>query len=744
MFLNSKHFLEKIYKQETLVLVLLVPLYILGYYIATITHRLPTDISPVWPPTGLILAAVLIYERKALLPAVAGVLLGHFLIYDIPFSFIPISVLANAGAPWAALYVKNWILKDTDPFEESMGGLYKLLALGLFVSFTGGLIGVSGLCFINALPWSNFPRSLFIWTLGNFMGVLVCAPAFLHLFLLLRKKLRIHQKINHLLTREQAFWILMIVLSFLSISLFSEDNSPQLDTLGFLIMGMLIWSAIRFPPIFTEITVMIIVLTLWTFIGLGAPGFPQPSNDAQITTLLLFTGVSAFFPVLIAITIQQSRYLQTRLKHQANHDSLTGLLNRRGFEQHVIEFLETEEGPLSAGMIFLNMDHIKVVNDSCGHLAGDHLLDQIAFLLQSEFKREAFVGRFGGDTFSVFSFHIDETKLSTSCDKIRQQIQDYRFFWEGEAFALSASLGAVHITTPRSISVLLSKADMACHLAKEKGGNTLVLLNAEDHTLDTKKGHWSLFGRIGYALDHNEFSLFAQPIIPLHPGETGRHYEILLRMRSKTGELILPDLFIPIAEQNHIMRSIDYWVTDHVIEFLEAHPSLVKRDNLFSVNLSGQSINSPNFQDDLIKRLAHSKIPGSILCFEITESATIQNLKMAKRFLNQIKAYDCKFALDDFGKGFSSFSYIKHLPVDFIKIDGSFIRDSFDSEVDQAMIRAISDIAKSLGLQTIAEYVCSHELNELMSYLRIDYAQGTFHGEAELLENILDTESDTP
>ena len=730
-------FSKRIFFNENLILLLIVPLFMLGFKVAIIAYKIPISIAPVWPPTGLGIAAVLIYEKRAFAPLAAGILLSHLLIFPIPLGFIPFSFVVNAIIPVMALSLRNGVLKSVNVLEESTLSLMKLLLIGLIISGLGGIIGVTGLCLNHLEKWENFFNSLLVWTLGNSFGVFVCAPALLRVFLLLRKHFQIRVKIRTYMDVERTFWICLILAGFTILPYTSYWNSQYLMAMGFILLSMLTWSALRFQPVFTNIAVMVTVLSIWTLIGYKTPGFPYPETLPEAVSLLLYIGMIAFFPIFISITTHQGRLLQKRLAHQANHDSLTGILNRRGFEQEVVAFLEKSNGPISAGMVFMNIDRLKIINDSCGHLAGDHLLEQIAFFLQSQFTTNAFISRFSGDTFSLFIYQIEEGMLRNEMEILRKKIQDYRYIWEGETYAISVSIGIVYLITPRSLSILLAKADMTCHLSKESGGNQITFLNVEDQTLDQKRRRWSIFSRLGKALESNSFILFAQPILPLQKKNAPKHYEILLRMHDEDGAIMLPNEFLPVAEQNHLMRNLDFWVVDHTLKFLEAHPQILKRKNLFCINLSGQSINSTSFQDNLIKRVSSSTVPGSLLCFEITESATIQNLKMAKRFLDNIKSFNCSFALDDFGKGFSSFSYIKNLPIDYIKIDGSFIRDSFDSEVDQAMIKAVAEIAASLGLKTIAEYVCSDEINELVTYLKIDYGQGSFLGNPDYLEKIL-------
>lgn len=735
--MKLNHFFNRIQMKELWIIALVIPVFMVLFKVAVVAYSLPVDITPIWPPAGLSVAAVLVYGRRAFPALALGISLSHLFLFPVNPSFFCFSFTVNAILPFFAIWLQKHVLRQDDILEESVDGIRKFLLVGFIIAVLTGFVGVTGFYSTGMASVSNFPKSWLIWTLGDSLGILVTGPAFLRIFLLLRKHLQIRKPIQTYLDTERLFWICLILAAFSILPYTSYWNSQYLLSMGFILLGLLLWSALRFQPIFTKTAIMVIVLTIWSLIGLQTPGLPYPSSTPEVINLLFFSAIVAFFPLIIAITTQKSRILQKRLSHQAYHDGLTGLLNRRGFEEETVAFLEARKGPLSAAMVFLNLDRLKQINDSCGHLAGDHLLEQVGFFMQAHFTENAFIGRFSGDIFSILLYQTDEDSVNLKLESLRQKIQDYRFIWEGERFSVSASIGAVYLITPRSLSILLSKADMACQISKEAGGNKVTLLNVEDHTLDQKRRRWSLFGRIGKALETDSFLLYAQPIVALQRGNFPHHYEILLRMKDNEGNVLLPGEFLPIAEQNHLMRHIDYWVVDHTLQFIEAHYSRFKSDILFTINLSGQALNSRSFQDKLVERISKSSIPGSTICFEISENATIQNLRMVQRFFERVKSFNCSFALDDFGKGFSSFSYLKLLPVDYIKIDGSFIRDAFDSEMDQAMVKAIAEIGSSLGLKTIAEFVCSEELNELMTYLKIDYGQGSFLGDPQELHSLL-------
>jgi diguanylate cyclase (GGDEF)-like protein len=431
----------------------------------------------------------------------------------------------------------------------------------------------------------------------------------------------------------------------------------------------------------------------------------------------------------------------SRLSHQAAHDALTGLPNRREFELRLERaLLVAREQNQMHTLCYLDLDQFKVVNDTCGHVAGDELLRQLAVLLQTRLRERDTLARLGGDEFGVLllNTHLDQAMLVA--DSIRQLVKEFRFVWRDKSFAIGVSIGLVPIfAESEGLASLLSYADAACYAAKDRGRNRVHVYQAEDADLLKRQGEMQWVSRITRALEENQMRLYAQPILPLYPQrEAGMHYEILLRMLDDDGELILPMAFIPAAERYNLMPSIDRWV---ISAAFSAFPALFwqaqNSPSICTINLSGHSLCDEKFLDFVERQFSINKIPYQAICFEITETAAIANLTEAIRFIQALKAKGCMFSLDDFGSGLSSFAYLKNLPIDFLKIEGAFVRDMANDPMDRAMVESIHHIGHVMGLKTIAEYVESEVILECLKQVGVDFVQGNWLLEPQPLSNLL-------
>jgi diguanylate cyclase (GGDEF)-like protein/PAS domain S-box-containing protein len=431
--------------------------------------------------------------------------------------------------------------------------------------------------------------------------------------------------------------------------------------------------------------------------------------------------------VLVFHDVSESRELNRRLSYAASHDVLTELVNRREFEQRLERALKSAKArETSYAVLYLDLDQFKIVNDACGHNAGDALLKQIGSLLKSKIRWRDTLARLGGDEFGVLLESCTMDEALRTAETLRENISDYRFVWDDRTFRLGVSIGVVPITAATDdVASLLSAADSACAAAKDAGRNRVYNYQENDIDLIKRRKEMQWAARISNALDENRFELFRQTIEPLQAsGEAGAHYELLIRMRDESGQLIAPGLFIAAAERYGLMTQIDRWVIAQAFAWLVSEADERERLSLCAINLSGQSLADEKFLPFVIEQFQKSGLSGSCICFEITETAAIASYSQANRFIHALKELGCRFALDDFGTGLSSFGYLKHFPVDFLKIDGSFVKEILHDPIDREMVRSINEIGHLTGKRTIAEFAENQEIITMLRGMGIDYAQG--------------------
>ena len=428
--------------------------------------------------------------------------------------------------------------------------------------------------------------------------------------------------------------------------------------------------------------------------------------------------------VLVFHDVSQARQMAVEMSWQATHDALTGLVNRREFEHRLSEAIKRcWQEQVTHIFLYLDLDQFKLVNDTCGHLAGDELLRQLTHLLHGRIRDIDTLSRLGGDEFGVLLEHCSLEKGLEIADTLRTLVREFRFVWEEKIFEVGVSIGLVLIDEQiESADKALSLADLACYAAKDLGRNRVHVYQADDHELARRHGEMQWAARISRALAENRFTLYRQQIRPVRDEQREPlHFELLIRMLGEQDELILPSQFIPAAERYNLMPNIDRWVIEHCFRYLSRHHDGQTR---FTINLSGMSLGEEATLDFIRERMRHYQIDPLCLCFEITETAAIANLVKASRFINSLKSLGCRFALDDFGSGLSSFAYLKNLPIDYLKIDGSFVKDMVDDPIDRAMVSAIHQIGQAMGIRTIAEFVENGAILEQLRAIGLDYAQG--------------------
>lgn len=420
---------------------------------------------------------------------------------------------------------------------------------------------------------------------------------------------------------------------------------------------------------------------------------------------------------------------ENKLSYQASHDVLTGLTNRREFEVQLRACLESaKEHNYEHALLYLDLDQFKVVNDTCGHVAGDELLKQLSSVMSSHLRAADTFARLGGDEFGVLLVKCPEKNARIVADMLRQTVKDFRFIWQERIFELSVSIGIASITAESENEAdLLSAADVACYTAKEKGRNRIHIYVTHDEELVKRHGEMHRVSDINSALKEDRLSLYVQEILPLSAARKNvSHFEVLVRMTAEDGTLLLPGAFLPAAERYNLMPGIDQWVIDRAFKYLSLGLPVEKwtEQSSLMINLSGHSLNAPDFLGYVQNKLDEYQIQPDRICFEITETVAVANLSSTIKLINVLKGKGCEFALDDFGSGVSSFSYLKNLPVDYLKIDGEFVKDMTEDSVDYAMVETINKIGHLMGNRTIAEYAESEQILNSLKKIGVDYAQG--------------------
>ncbi len=430
--------------------------------------------------------------------------------------------------------------------------------------------------------------------------------------------------------------------------------------------------------------------------------------------------------VMVFQDVSQERKLSRQLSYQACHDMLTGLFNRRMFEEQLeAALLNVAHENRHHALCYIDLDQFKIVNDTCGHVAGDELLRQLSDLLKSCIREGDVIARLGGDEFGILLENCALKEAALVAEHVRQTVKDFRFAWKERIFEIGASIGLVGINAEnKELATILASADMACYAAKDMGRNRVHVYEPSDAMLTERHGqmHWA--GRITKALDENRMVLYEQPVIGIKNSDLQiKHCEVLIRMRDEQDAIIQPDSFIPAAERYNLMVTIDRWVIKQV--FIQMGPcSYDIMDKVIAINLSGTSLVDEGLLDYILDMAETYKTDLHRVCFEITETAAISNLAKATQFIRALKSRGCKFSLDDFGTGLSSFTYLKNLPVDYIKIDGSFVVDMINDPIDRAMVDAIVRVGHVMKVKVIAEWVEDEKTLVLLKDMGVDYVQG--------------------
>lgn len=443
-----------------------------------------------------------------------------------------------------------------------------------------------------------------------------------------------------------------------------------------------------------------------------------------------------FLSNVIREATHKAQQKQAQISYQASHDALTGLINRREFERRLeMALQEAEFKRTTHSMLYLDLDQFKVVNDTCGHNAGDALLQQLAITLQARLRQNDVLSRLGGDEFGVLLENCSGEPALRIAEILRQAVSGFRFVWQDKTFSVGVSIGLVTFGGEGlSVSDVFSIVDGACYVSKDLGRNRIHVYSPDDVELAERKGQMNWVGRITQALEENRIVLYRQRIVSLQGASDARHYEVLLRMLDEDGRQISPMAFIPAAERYNLMPTIDFWVIRTAFAYYARNCHYQAQGCSLAINLSGATLGEEKLLPYIREQLARFNVPPTAICFEITETTAIAKLALAGKLIGELRQLGCRFALDDFGSGMSSFGYLKNLPVDFIKIDGAFVRNLDSDPIDRAMVEAINNIGHVMGIKTIAEFVETEAVADELRRMGVDYAQGYWIGRPEPMD----------
>lgn len=445
--------------------------------------------------------------------------------------------------------------------------------------------------------------------------------------------------------------------------------------------------------------------------------------------------------VLVFHDVSHARAMAIKLSHQASHDALTGLLNRHAFETRLQQLLDNTKRENSYHTLcYMDLDQFKIVNDTCGHAAGDELLRQLSVELRAQVRGSDILARLGGDEFGLLLEGCGKDMSELIVGKLLQTTRDFRFRWQEQTFSVGVSIGVVSVHAEcGGLVEIMRAADSACYAAKDGGRNRIYVYQPNDHEVALRRGEMQWVSRITKAIDEDRLRLYYQTIQPIIPDTHGAHYEILLRMLDEDGNIVSPASFIPAAERYGLMPAIDRWVIENTfIKLGKLYRGESKQLlHTCSINLSGTSWANEDLVGFICEMAGRYRVPARLICFEITETAAITHLSKAIAFIRELKSVGFRFSLDDFGSGVSSFGYLKQLPVDYLKIDGGFVRNMIDDKIDHAMVETINNIGHIMGIKTIAEFVESETILERLTTMGVDNAQGYAIAKPRPLDEII-------
>lgn len=699
---------------------LLTGLYFAGAVIAAFYLRMPTDVTLFWPAAGIGLAVVLRYGLGYVLTIPLAMLVFHLFLLPVPAAFLPFSVgsktLATLFAGW---YVRKRISGRRIHLDTADGLL--LLRGGLLLSATSACIGAFGMIHAGMAQWHDAGRIAVQWALGDLLGVASVSPVLLYLFFndgtspVLRGKPA---------TRvEMAAWCVLLVAMLGVVYFVGLLGSHYPLALASLPLSLLLWSAVRYPPLLTLVATSLVIICVSLMTGLGLGGFERPQTLHDSVLMMSMLVVYSIIPALLLASRQEHAHASTALKQRATCDTLTGLLNRDTFEEQARQLLAGDGQTFT--LLYADLDHFKLVNDSATHVAGDEMIRRVAGLFRDEFGQDAPVARTGGDEFAAL-LPMDERTANTRARRLLTAIEGLRIAWLGQNLGTTGSIGLATSKAPHmTFDELLSLTDAACFAAKELGGNRsfAAASNPEDIRIRTRAMHSAMAAR--EALDQRRIALWCQPIVDLcNPQPMQSHFEVLVRWLDGDGNLRPPAEMVAAAERYRLGPRLDRYVLDATLTWLEQNPAALAQVRQCSINIGGTTLVDEDFGDYFAARLRRGPLRPEQVCLEITETSVVRDMTRARRFIDRVGNLGCRFALDDFGTGFCSFGYLRDLDVDYLKIDGSFVRDLDNGGLSEAVVKSITDIAHVLGKRAVAEQAETDSQLEHLRRIGVDYAQG--------------------
>jgi diguanylate cyclase (GGDEF)-like protein len=702
----------------------LVGLYVAGVAFVVQFVVTPNRVTLFWPMAGLAFAVVIRYGLRWVLFVPVAVLIAHLTpVSPVDPGFIPFSLASNTLGTLAG----GWLVRRHPlPAQMDIHFAFRAVRGGLLMAAISASIGVVGLVASGFIPQAAVADALVKWFLGDLLGVVSIAPALLLLGFGVREDARaVHDYGSE---GEALAWNIALALSFLLMAWGGAYGSAYALGLSSLPLAVMVWSALRFPPLRTAIAVALTVMLIGVLIGLDVAGFMAPSRPLDSAILLAYLCLNAILPMILALAVHERRTATGLMLRRASTDMLTDLPNRSAFEAQVRRILADPNEPPVA-LAYIDLDNFALINDTASHEAGDALIASVADTLRAERREGDLLAHLGADEFAVLLRNCNATMARERANTLVRAIEITRCVWSNQVLQTTASIGVVPVRPGEAgFPELLSQADAACFTAKELGGNRVTLAGAIAGEDRTSAMRWAV--RIRDSLDRHRFELFAQTIQPLQDaapqprGGRDFHFEILLRMREDRGDVLSPVHFMSAAERFRLGVRIDREVVDGTLAWLEQHPESAARVDTCSINLTAEALVDEGFIGFVAERLRRSRFPADRLCLEVTETSAVRDLERAQRFINEMRALGCRFALDDFGTGFCSFAYLRSLDVDYFKIDGSFVREMDTSPLAAEVVRSITHIAHLLDKRTIAEHTESRALLESLRALGVDFAQG--------------------
>jgi diguanylate cyclase (GGDEF)-like protein len=711
--------------ESSLRFIIFVGLYLAGAWLATLFLDAPDQVTLIWPSAGLALAVLLLFGMHWWPFIAVSVLLLHLFLAPVPWLFVPFSIMANTVG---ALLGAWWVQRFYPQVPTSLRVRYGFAVLGgaLILALSAALIGSVGLTQAGMVPTEGLGVAAGKWMLGDLFGCIAVTPAVMLIVQTARQRGAPPLPIDYPGVQEKAVWALALTGSVGVVLLAGRYGGAYALGVASLPLALLLWSALRFEAIYTAVATMALALFVTSVAGLGLGGFTPPTGLIDSAILLAFMCVNAGVPQLVAAASHENRVAALKLFKRATTDPLTGLPNRTAFEDTVRALLDFRRAEPMA-LAYLDLDQFKVVNDIASHAAGDELIRELSGLLRAELNEADVLARTGGDEFALLIRRCSPGQIDDRLQHLRQVVGSFRLASREHLMAVTVSIGAVPFRAGRfGFDALLAQADAACFTAKELGGNRVVIADPGRGEVHERTVAMRWVMRLNRALEHDGFHLHCQPIAALKSNEGGeRHFEVLLRMRDPdSGELLMPGQFVSAAERFGLGVRLDRYVVDRTLAWLEKHPQQAGSVGMCAINLSAGTLMDVDFLRFLRERLARSSFAPERLCFEITETSVVRDLGRALEFIREFRAMGCRFALDDFGTGFCSFAYLESLDVDFLKIDGSFVREAHRQPLALAIVRSIAEIARVMRKQTIAESVESEALIRQMQALDVDYIQG--------------------